>query len=126
MFGTIMQSGLSIWMINLNLTFHFFLRCSSACLHYLAQNGLLVHSSVPHHQNVRQFLVSIGTKGFVKAQTFAQTVVSMASVVSVRVDTERKMTWNAKLLSKLAQEKEQLMMGEQAQVEKERSRSLEP
>jgi hypothetical protein len=50
----------------------------------------------------------------------------MASVVSAGVDTEQKTTQNAKLLSKLAQEKEQLMMGEQAQAAKEGPRLLEP
>jgi hypothetical protein len=104
MFGTVMRSGLSIWMTDLNLTFCFFPRCSSARLLYLAQNGL-VHPSVLHHQNVWRFLVLIGTKGFVKTWTFAWTIVSMASVVNAGADTEQKTTWNAKLLSKLAQEK---------------------
>jgi hypothetical protein len=50
----------------------------------------------------------------------------MASVASAGVDTEQKTTRNAKLLSKLAQEKEQLMTGEQVRAAKEGPRSLEP
>jgi hypothetical protein len=49
----------------------------------------------------------------------------MAGVVSVEADTERKNIKDAKLLSKLAQEKEELMMGEQARAAKEGPKSLE-
>jgi hypothetical protein len=125
MFGIVMRSGLSIWMTDLNSMFRFSLRCSSGLLH-LAQNGLPVHHSVFHHRNVRMLLALIGTKGSVKTRIFARTVASMASVVSVGVDTEQKTTRNAKLLSKLAQEKEQLMTGDQARAAKEGPRSLRP
>jgi hypothetical protein len=59
-------------------------------------------------------LALIGTKGSVKTQTFAQTVASMASVVSAGVNMKQKTTQNAKLLSKFTQKKEKLMMGDQA------------
>jgi hypothetical protein len=50
----------------------------------------------------------------------------MGSVLSAGVDTEQKTTQNAKLLSKLTQEKEELMMAEQVRAAKEGPRSLEP
>ena len=74
----------------------------------------------------KRSLASIGTKGFVKTRNFVQTVGSMASVVSVRVDTEQKTIRNARLLSTLEQEKKELMTLEQAQLAKEGPRTLEP
>jgi hypothetical protein len=59
-------------------------------------------------------------------QIFVRTVRSMGSVVSVGVDTERKKNRNAKLLYKLKQEKEELMMAERARAAKEGPRPLEP
>ena len=49
----------------------------------------------------------------------------MASAVSVGVDTEQKTIRNAKLHSKLTQEKEELMTAEQVREAKEGPRSLE-
>jgi hypothetical protein len=51
--------------------------------------------------------------------------VSMAGVASVGVDTEPKTSQNAKLLSKLALEKEQLMTAEQARGAREGHRTIE-
>jgi hypothetical protein len=126
MFGTDMQSGHSIWMTDLNLMFHFFLKCSLDRLQHLAQNNLAVLHLGSLLRNVRPFLALIRTKASVKTRTFAQTVASMASVVSVGADTERRTTQNAKLLSKLVQEKEELVTAERARVAKEGPRLLEP
>jgi len=79
-----------------------------------------------HLRNVPLFLALIGIRGSVKTPTFAQTVVSMANVVSVGVDTERKTTRNARLHSKPEQEKEQLMTAERARAAEEGPKSLEP
>jgi hypothetical protein len=50
----------------------------------------------------------------------------MASVVSAGVDTEQKTVRNARLLSKLEQEREELMTSERARLAKEGPKSLEP
>ena len=121
-----MRSGLSTWITNLNLTSRFFLRCFMDRLYLLAQNSLPVRHPGSPHQNVQLCLALIGIRGSVKTRTFAQTVASMASVASAGVDTEQKTTWNAKLLSKLMQEKEELMTAEQVQAAKEGPRLLEP
>jgi Ni2+-binding GTPase involved in maturation of urease and hydrogenase len=76
----------------------------------LAQNGLSACCPSSPHQNVRPFLALIGTRGSGKTQTFSRTIASMVTVASVGVDTEQKTIWNAKLLSKLGEEKEELMM----------------
>ena len=121
-----MRSGLSTWITDLNLTSRFFLRCFTDRLSLLAQNGLPVRHPGSPHRNMQLCLALIGIRGSVKTRTFAQTVASMASVASAGVDTEQKTTWNAKLLSKLMQEKEELMTAEQVQAAKEGPRLLEP
>jgi hypothetical protein len=75
---------------------------------------------------MQRFLVLIGIKGSVKTWTCARIVGSMAGVASVKADTERKITKNAKLLSKLTQEKEELMMGERARAAKKGPKLLGP
>jgi hypothetical protein len=75
---------------------------------------------------MQRLLALIGIKGSVKTQTYAQIVGSMAGVVSVEADTEQKKIKDAKLLSKLTQEKEELMMRERARAAKEGPKSLEP
>ena len=124
-FGIVMRSGLSIWMTDLNLMFLSFRRCFMDHLHLLVQNGLPIQHLGSRHRNVRMFLALIGIRGSVKTRTYAQTVVSMASAVSAGVDTEQKTTRNARLHSKLAQEKEELMTTEQVREAKEGPRSLE-
>jgi hypothetical protein len=119
-----MQSGLSIWMTDLNLMFLSFRRCFMDHLHLLVQNGLPIQHLGSRHRNVRMFLALTGIRGSVKTRTYARTVVSMASAVSAGVDTEQKTTRNARLHSKLAQEKEELMTTEQVREAKEGPRSL--
>ena len=124
MSGTIMWSNLFIWMTNHNLMYHSFLRCCLGHLLLLGHSGMLFHHLSSALQNMWLFHVLTGIKGFVKTWAFAQTVSSMGSVVSARVDTEWKMIQSAKLLSKLEQEKEELMTVEWAWVAKEGPRSL--
>src|ERR1700685_1487744 len=126
MFGTVMRSSLSIWMTNLNLMSRSFRKCFTERLHLLVQNGLPVRHPGSPLRNVQLSLASIGISGSVKTATFVPIVASMASVASVEADTERKTNRNARLLSKLVQEKEELMTAERARAAKEGPRSLEP